>query len=142
MIAIPGIRYFCLEELVDKPLIDFYGAGALKFVDRSMALCIDRLRDAVGPLVINDWHVGGKFHESGVRLPMSITGARYSQHKFGRAFDLKPKSISVQQLYQHIVQNATRYPQITAIENPARTPTWLHVDGRWHDRNGIILVEP
>lgn len=142
MIAIPGVKYFCLEELVDKPLIDFYGAGALKFVDRGMALCIDRLRDTVGPIVINDWHIGGKYFESGVRLPISNTGARYSQHKFGRAFDLKPKSISLQQLYQHITQNATRYPQITAIENPLHTPTWLHVDGRWHDGDGIILVEP
>ena len=142
MIAISGVQYFCLEELVDKPFIDRFDERALQFLNRGMVLCIDRLRDAVGPLKINDWHLGGQFHESGLRLWTTTTGAQFSQHKYGNAFDLKPQKISVQQLYQHITQNADKYPQITTIEDPAKTITWLHIDGRWHAGDGIQIVEP
>lgn len=142
MIAIPDIHYFCLEELVDKPIFEKFGVNVLWFLDRSLVMCLDRLRDTVGPLTINNWHVGGSFHESGLRLFDTQTGAFFSQHKYGKAFDLKPQKITVEQLYLHIVANHEKYPQITTIENPAKTKTWLHVDSRWHEGNELLIVEP
>jgi hypothetical protein len=140
--TIPGVQHFCLEELVDPRYLDKFGANAIWFLDRALVLCIDRLREAVGEIVINNWHVGGVFKESGLRWPDTTTGAQFSQHKFKCAFDLKPRRISVEQLYQHITANHAQYPQITTIENPAKTKTWLHVDGRWHAGDSILIVEP
>lgn len=142
MIPIDGVRHFVLEELVDQPFIERFGPRAAWFLDRSLVLCLDRLREAVGPITINNWHVGGVFHESGLRLPDTRTGAAFSQHKRGCAFDLKPKHIGIEQLFQHIQGKHYQYPQITAIENPAATKTWLHVDNRWHGGEHILIVNP
>ena len=140
--SLPGIQHFCLEELVDPRYIERFGSNAMWFVDQAMALCLDRLSNDVGGILVNNWHIGGSYSESGVRWPATTTGAEFSQHKFKNAFDLKPQRMTVQQLYLHVMANHAKYPQITTIENPEKTRTWLHVDGRWHDGDGILLVEP
>jgi len=139
---IVGVKYFQLEELVDKPYIDKFGKNSQWFLDKALVLCLDRIREAIGPLIINNWKTGGLYHESGLRMPTAETGAQFSQHKYGNAFDLKPQKISVHELFYHIYHQQFLYPQITAIENPEKTMTWLHVDSRWHEGDGMIIVEP
>lgn len=96
----------------------------------------------VGPLKINDWATGGRFHESGLRRPDTKTGARLSDHKFGRAFDLKPAKTTPEILAQHIQVNPARYPYITVLEDWTVTKTWLHVARHWHTKPGIRIVVP
>lgn len=139
---IPGIEFFELEELVDKPYIDRFGGQCIGLLDMSLTRCIDRLRKAVGPLTINDWHKGGRFRESGGRTPYTPTGAKFSMHRFLMAYDLKPQAITVAELYNHIVHYQTLYPEIRRIENPEKTPSWLHVDSFNHSSDGILIIQP
>lgn len=139
---IPGINHFELEELVDKPYIDRFGGQCIGLLDMPLTRCIDRLREAVGPLAINDWHKGGNYHESGMRTPQTPTGAKFSMHRFGRAYDIKPKAVSVMELYNHIMHYASLYPEIRRIESPEKTPSWLHVDSFPHSGDGIQIIQP
>lgn len=139
---IPGIQYFELEELVDKPYIDRFGGQCIGLLHMPTVRCIDRLREAVGPITINNWHKGGAYHESGMRVPYTTTGAKFSMHKFGGGFDLKPGSISVMELYNHIMHHANLYPEIRRIEDPSKTLSWLHVDDFPHSGDGIQIIQP
>jgi len=59
-------------------------------IDERVLITADRVREFVNiPVSINDWINGGNFKESGLREPSTSTGADLSQHKFGRAGDLK-----------------------------------------------------
>jgi len=139
---IPGIIHFCLEELVAPGMVNDYGPRAIQFLDKSMVFCMDRLSGDVGGIIINNYHTGGTFSESGVREPDTKTGARRSIHKSGGAFDGKPLKLTPAQLYDHINKNRARYPEITCIEDVSKTVTWLHMDNRWHTYNGILIVQP
>lgn len=139
---ISGIRYFELEELADKPFIDRFGASTIHLLDMNIVQCIDRLRDVIGPITINNWSSGGPFHESGLRVPWTPTGAQLSMHKFGNAFDLKPKNISPMDLHDYLMKHADLYPEIRRIEDPSKTVSWLHVDSLPHASDGILIVEP
>lgn len=139
---VPGILHFQLEELVDQPIFVAYGENAIWQLDRGLVVDVDALRAFVGPIVINNWHLDGPYHESGRRTLQTLTGSPYSQHKRGCAFDLKPQKVSVMELYEHIITHKQLYPYIRAIENPQSTKTWLHVDSRWHTSPDILIVEP
>jgi hypothetical protein len=53
-------------------------------------MSIDLIREFIGSgVVINNWKAGGKFVESGLRPVITPTGAKFSTHKVGEAFDLK-----------------------------------------------------
>lgn len=139
---IPGVEHFELEELVDKAFIDRFGGQCIGLLDMDLVKCLDDLRDAVGPLTINDWHKGGNYKESGMRTPFTTTGAKFSMHRYGKAFDLKPKSITPMELYNHIMHYHVLYPAIRRIENPEKTPSWIHVDSFKHPGDGILIVQP
>ena len=48
------------------------------------------IRDYFGkPVTINNWHNLGKYEQSGFRRNNTLVGSKYSQHKFGRAIDIK-----------------------------------------------------
>lgn len=73
--------------------------------DRILITC-DRLRAYLGiPVIINTWHRGGVYKESGLRASTSATGADISQHKYGRACDLKFNSAkwSPEKLRNHML---------------------------------------
>ena len=139
---ITGIQNFELEELVDRPIFEQYGARSIMFLDRALVSCVDRLHDKVGALVVNNWHAGGTFHESGLRLFNTPTGAAMSQHKFGSALDLKPVHMTPAELFAYIQSHRADYPEITTVEDVSITKTWLHVDGRWHDSGDLLIVRP
>lgn len=85
---------------------------------------------------------GGPLSASGLRMPDSKIGAFRSQHKRGGAFDLHPQHITPMELFEHIMHYRTLYPEITAIEDIAKTPGWLHLDNRWTNQADILIVEP
>lgn len=142
MTPIPGIKYFSIEELVDEPTFDAFGKKSIWFLDYALIRDLDSLRALVGPLVINNWHLDGLYRESGLRSADTMVGARYSQHKRGHAFDLKPLKMSITELFNHIMAHRKLYPNIRAIEDPKKTPTWLHVDSRWTNQDEILIVNP
>jgi len=141
---------FVLQELVPPDVFHALGERAWELLDPRATQTLQQLRDKFGPLTVNNWHTGGAFKESGLRNPATPTGAKYSQHKFGRAFDCKFKNATPHEVADYVLKAAqrfdqregTEFPYLTTIENPEATPSWFHFDVRAHDRYGIWIVNP
>ena len=124
-------EHFDLQEFVDPVTFGKFGDKSLQFIDPKLFAIAEAFRGLVfGPATINTWHTGGQYKESGLRRFDTATGAKYSQHKFGRAIDIK----IVGGNYDHL-RSLIRYhwPELkeaglTTIE--LDTPTWLHLDCR------------
>jgi hypothetical protein len=141
-------KYFAINELVPPNVLAERGERAWAFMDDRILRGADWLREKFGPAVINGRFGGKVFTESGLRDPFTTTGAKWSQHKFGRALDLKFTRVTVQEVYDYIIRNPkeARENGITTIEDIAFTPTWLHIDCRAVPEgtpdNGIVVVKP
>lgn len=126
-------KHFKIYELVDKKIYDEFGETAWQFIDPYMIWTLDALREYYNsPIIINDWYNNGKFDSRGFRASHDKTGAKYSIHKTGKAFDLifTKKGLSVDQIRDDIKclyakQDTFRF--INAIEDNV---SWLHIDGR------------
>lgn len=142
-------RFFTLRELVDPSIYSARGNACWQLLDPDILRAADWLRGIFGPITVNNSYLGGRYSESGLRRWDTTVGATYSQHKFGRALDLKFKApVTPQQVYAHIManQNEARANGITTVEDINRTPTWLHIDCRnWAALNlpGVVhVVQP
>jgi hypothetical protein len=141
-------KYFALNELVPPDVIQARGEQAWQLMDERILRGADWLREKFGPCVINGKFGGKGFTESGLRNPLTTTGARWSQHKFGRAVDMKFLKVNVKEVYDYILANQpeARANGITTVENINATPSWLHADCRLlpetFPANGILVVNP
>ena len=96
---------------------------------------LDLLREIWGkPLVVNNWHNGGHYKESGLRcnrdsLVKTKTEPYMSGHILGCAFDVKPLKIAdVPNLYLTIIDNYKKFKVLSLIEDIRNAPTWCHID--------------
>ena len=114
------------------------------FIDKELLSVLDALREEFGPITINNWKSGGQYKESGLRMPNTGTGASFSQHKFGKAADLKFKNHTVQDVYKAILANEAKWVAkgLTTLENITATPSWLHIDVRNTGSDKILIVNP
>lgn len=136
-------RHFKIEELVPPELLKLYGEeGCWRLLDERICRSADQFGDQFGPIVVNNWAAGGTYRESGLRDFRTATGAENSQHKFGRALDLKSKLYTPKQMADYLLSHLDRFPFVTTIEDLASTPTWLHIDCRNHGQSGILIVKP
>jgi hypothetical protein len=141
-------KYFQLQEVVHAEAIQARGEKAWELMDDRILRGADWLREKFGPVTINGKFGGKGFTESGLRDPFTKTGAKFSQHKFGRALDLKFHKVTVKEVYEYIIRNPkeARDNGITTVEDIAFTPTWLHIDCRTladtFPANGILVVKP
>lgn len=78
-------KYFKPEELVPRDWVDrwFY------VLDPIMLRAIDLLREQFGSIIVNNYLWGGRLQFAGFRPPDCTVGNSHSQHRFGRAADLK-----------------------------------------------------
>lgn len=135
-------RHFSLAELVNPDIFRDLGERAWDYLRPEGLQMIDNIRNRFGPVIINNWAIGGEYSESGLRQSDSKTGARYSMHKFGCAFDMKFQDATPQEVYDFILKHPDQFPEVTTMENIDATPTWLHADVRNHNRSGIWIVNP
>jgi hypothetical protein len=135
-------KHFALVELVDEAIFRERGDHAWELLRPDALQTLDRLRDVFGPITINDWFTGGSFRESGLRLPATGTGAKWSMHKYGGAFDCKFKDTTPAAASAYILSKPEEFPLLMTLENVEKTVTWLHFDVRNHSREGIWVVEP
>jgi hypothetical protein len=141
-------KYFQLHEVVYPGAIQARGEKAWELMDERILRGADWLREKFGPCVINGKLGGKSFTESGLRDPFTATGAKFSQHKFGRAVDLKFVRVTAKEVYDYILKNQpeARENGITTVEDIAHTPTWCHIDCRLlpesFPANGILVVKP
>jgi len=135
-------KYFDIEELVSPEIFSVRGQRAWELLDTYALVTLDQLRERFGKIRINDWHWDGQFKYSGLRPEGGTTGNWWSQHRFGRAFDCKPKDITPQEMHAAILATPDKFPHIRALEAIVATPSWVHFDCRNHERPGIWVVNP
>jgi hypothetical protein len=141
-------KYFALNEVVHPGAIQALGERAWTLMDERILRGADWLRELFGPCTINGKFGGKGFTESGLRDPFTKTGAKFSQHKFGRALDLKFHKVTCKEVYEYIIRNPgqARENGITCVEDIAFTGTWLHIDCRLLPEsfpdNGVLVVKP
>jgi hypothetical protein len=135
-------RWFVLQELVPPEIFEARGDAAWELLDPRVLITADAIRDQFGATIINNWHAGGPFKESGFRVADSTTGAKLSQHRYGRAVDVKCKNATPEEVHAYILANPDKFPEITTLEAIEATPTWVHVDCRNSVGSGIRIVRP
>lgn len=138
-------KHFDIEEFVPKAIHEQYGAKARWFINPKLVDIAEFIREEFElPVTINNWYSGGRFQERGFRVPNTQTGARYSQHKLGNAIDLNVKGIPSPELAEWIIATfpTLKGLGLTTIEHPDDTPTWTHIDVRWHHADELLIVRP
>lgn len=133
-------RFFTAEEVVPKlthTMLKAAGVDPFLLIDPRLLIVADRLRERYGKLIINDWTFGGELELSGWRPGDCKTGAKYSQHKFGRAFDFHPQEATVEEIRHDLLVRPDRrcYEFISAVEKDV---AWLHIDVRNNNTGKII----
>jgi uncharacterized protein YcbK (DUF882 family) len=124
-------KHFDLREFVTPNAYIALGDKSRWLIDSRLIDIAEALRQQLQrSIVINNWHLGGKYHESGLRDMNTDTGARYSQHKYGRAMDMKVEGMEAEEVRIYIRSNFVWLNALglTTIEN--NTPTWVHIDLR------------
>lgn len=128
--------FFSIEELVHPDYLKKPGVTADTMWVRLRPEAITamlRLRlDLDSPITVNNWHKGGSYKDSGLRIMTnpSSKSASVSMHYFAGAFDLKFSSPEMRSKALALIKKNFRRYGITAIENPSDTPTWIHIDFR------------
>lgn len=140
-------EYFKLYEVLPKEFYDatypVYGDKLwLMFDDRGLRT-LDAIRIAYGPIVLNNWFFGGNNQLRGWRPMQCKTGAKISQHKFGRGFDFKPVNCTVETIREDCKTNPWEkcFQLITCIEDDV---SWFHMDFRNYDKlkEGLKVIKP
>lgn len=146
-------KHFTIHELADPSIIAERGEEATwAMLDHKLFPALDWLRGIFGSISINGMYRGVRFTESGLRRKDTKTGAKFSQHKLGRAADCKFHHIEELDVYDFIManQNEAYRMGIRRVEDIAFTGCaggggWLHIDvkdtgAEWVNR--IQVVRP
>ena len=135
-------KHFQPYELVSRETYDlFKRQGKLDQIwwlfDPRILLVGDRIRNRYGKITCNDWWYGGSNHYRGWRPALCRVGTAHSQHRFGRALDLIPEKVTVDEIRHEIIDEGEDFGFITCVEADV---SWLHVDCR--NYQGLLIVHP
>jgi len=124
-------KYFIIQELVPPQVYKDRGDKAWELLDERMLQTIDAIRDHFGvSCTINNWKWGGNRQWSGLRTVESPYYSPYSQHSFGRAFDILVGNLDAEEVREEIIKfRKEKFPFISGME---LCVSWLHVDCRNH----------
>lgn len=146
MKRIPVSDNFFLDEFIDPVIYAERGERSITLIDQRIVTAAQFIRDRAGMSVtINNWATGGRLRERGLRRHDTPTGARWSQHKYGRAIDINISTWTPAQMMQFMREYERELISrnlVTAIEDIQFTPSWLHLDCRFSRSNSFIIVKP
>ena len=106
--------------------------------DNRVLKTLDILREVFGITHMNDWFWNGNNQYKGWR-PSNCIGAKYSQHKFGRAADPTFKNVEAEFVRNYVFKNRDKFPYITAIE---MNIPWFHFATQNNNSKEIIKIYP
>lgn len=134
-------KHFDVKELVTPDLYKKYGENCLQFFCPYALATLDQLREKFGPATVNDWAWGGGYTESGLRSFDFGGILNRSLHKFGKAFDVKFKNHTAEEVRQYIINNPDEFPYIVGLELDV---SWLHFDtrNRKGNKGRLFLFKP
>lgn len=134
-----------MDEFVPPNIYYNFGEKARWFIRPELIALAQFYRDWFGaPVTVNTWYFGGVLQERGYREPNSKTGAKYSQHKFGTAFDCNIRGITPDEIRRVIGSNEESFMKagLTTLEHGSYAPTWVHSDMRDTGMSKILIVKP
>lgn len=135
-------KNFSVKELVPPDVYSIRGEASSQLMDIRIVNVAQYIRDKIGkPIIINNWSSGGQYKESGLRNFLTSTGAKFSQHKFGRALDLKVVGMDAEDVRNWIRSNWNELKAIGLTTIEKDTPTWIHIDCRYTGMNNLLEVE-
>lgn len=107
--------------------IDYYGKSLWMMFDYRLLLTYHYMRREFGTAILNTWYWGGQHQYRGWRPFDSDVGAKLSQHKWGRAFDIIFKYHTADEVRKRILASPHSAPFkfITGIEMEV---SWVHLD--------------
>lgn len=131
-------KYFKIYELVDKDTYSKYGVKAWKFLDDRAIQMLDKIKEqfSEGTATVNNYYWKGDRQWSGLRTTKSTYYSPYSQHTFGRAFDVVFSDYTSDEVRKYILDNRDEFPLITRIEGDVY---WLHFDVANTETNSISI---
>ena len=136
------MKYFELHELVDKETWTKLGSKSIWMLNEKAVKGLEALREAIAkPITVNNWYWGGNLENRGYRSIYSTTGAKFSQHRVGNAFDINVKGMSSDEVNEYIQKNYHKFG-ITTLEDKSFTPTWTHIDFRNTQQKELLIVKP
>ena len=152
-------KNFDIRELVPDSIWDTYKERSIWFIDPRVISFLQELRDILEEIYpgrvsvnVNTWSNGGNRTKSGYRLPNETTGAKFSQHKFGRAVDVQVfintsggrTQIESKEINRIIFANEKRLMDkgLTTVENVEYTKGWNHLDCRHTGLDKLLVVNP
>lgn len=124
-------KYFTIKELVHPNNLKINEEILWLLLDERILRFADKIRERYGACYINT----SQLKDCGLRDINSTTGAKYSQHKFGRALDLHIMSIEKKKLtheqktkeYNEIRQELMKNKEFDGL-NFENNIYWLHID--------------
>lgn len=137
-------EHFDLREFIDPVTWAEYGVNSDKLIDGRLIDIAEFVRKKTDKgITINSWHMGGQFKESGLRNKNTTTGAKLSQHKLGKAIDLKAVGFNGTTWYSFVKENAKALYDlgVRRIEDKSLATTWLHIDLKEHGKKCIQVVD-
>lgn len=130
-----GSKYFDLREFVDERTFGILGEQAPLQIDPKIVRICDLVREKTGaPTYVNTWHFAKPgeqiYRSSGFRAVWDNTGGKLSQHRAGRAADVKVRGMTPAQVFSIIQAHRAEFlaAGLTRIENLEHTRSWIHMD--------------
>jgi hypothetical protein len=135
---------FYLDEFIDPVTYSARGARSIELMDMRIILAVQHLRELTGkPITVNNWHKRGSLRLRGYRPEGTRTGAKWSQHKHGRALDFHIAGMTTAEVHALIMAHEQFFVErqwITVIEDARDTPSWTHIDCRYTGEDKIRVV--
>jgi len=136
---------FYLWEFVPPDIYDQYGNSSVWFIDPKIVRVTQFLRDFIGkPIMLNTYKMGSILNtiytHSGFRPPYTSVGAQLSQHRFGRAADVKVVGMDAPEVRELIRENWARFKSVGLTTIEKATPTWTHIDIRQTNSDKLFEV--
>ena len=134
-------KNFATKELVPPEVYAERGEAASQLMDKRIVDVAQWISDKTGKdIIVNGTLAGHIYTESGLRNFNTTTGAKWSQHKYGRALDLKVVGMTPEEGRQLLKDNWEELKAIglTCIEKD--TPGWVHIDCRYTGLDYLLEV--
>jgi hypothetical protein len=138
-------EHFDIREFVPPSLWNEKKEKCIEYIDPAIISIAEFYRDFFkSKVIVNDWLFGGQLTLRGWRPQDCKIGAKFSQHKLGKAFDCHFDTISHIDAYKKILADPKPFMEkgLTTLENIEFTKTWLHSDVRKTGYKGILIVNP
>jgi hypothetical protein len=135
------MKHFQIQEFVTRESYIARGEKSIELMDSRIIAVAELLRDLIDkPCIINNWHLNGQYHESGLRSMDTATGAKWSQHKYGRAIDVKVIGMKSEEVRQFIRLHWQEFKAVGLTTIEKDTNGWVHLDCRYTGLDGLLEV--